>query len=169
VIPENLAEQFDDEKIKMIIAHELAHHKRRDLWWCWLPTISRIVFFFNPLVWVALKKWNIAKEMACDELVLNVTNFSPATYAEVLVNIASKAIRSRLMASPASISMIQSSSLKRRLLAMSHITNPGRFSTRSISLFLLILLTAMVGSLLKNWLLPKKLNPRPLLKRQQKN
>ena len=145
VIPENLAEQFDDEKIKMIIAHELAHHKRRDLWWCWLPTISRIVFFFNPLVWVALKKWNIAKEMACDELVLNVTNFSPATYAEVLVNIASKAIRSRLMASPASISMIQSSSLKRRLLAMSHITNPGRFSTRSISLFLLILLTAMVG------------------------
>ena len=145
VIPENLADEFDDGQIEMILAHELAHHKRLDLWWCWLPTVARIAFFFNPLVWVALKKWNIAREMACDELVLNVTNFSPATYGEVLVNIASKTTRSRFRSSPASISMVQSSSLKRRLLAMSHLTKPGRFSVRTISFAFLVSLIAMVG------------------------
>jgi beta-lactamase regulating signal transducer with metallopeptidase domain len=145
VIPESLATEFDYEKIRMILAHELAHDKRRDLWWCWLPTIARIAFFFNPLVWVALKKWYIAREMACDELVLNVTNFLPASYGEVLVNIASQTKERRFSASPASISMVQSSSLKRRLVAMSHLTNPSRFSVRSISLVIFVSLTAVIG------------------------
>jgi beta-lactamase regulating signal transducer with metallopeptidase domain len=73
---------------RLVLAHELAHVKRRDLLWAWLPVLARCLFFFHPVVWLAHAEWRLAQELACDELTLRLTKSSPADYGEMLVRLA---------------------------------------------------------------------------------
>jgi len=68
VVPEELLMPNRGEDLQLVLAHELAHVKRRDLDWSWLHTIVKALFFFNPLIWVAGRELRIAQEMACDEM-----------------------------------------------------------------------------------------------------
>jgi beta-lactamase regulating signal transducer with metallopeptidase domain len=75
---------------RLILAHELAHLKRRDLLWGWLPALARALFFFHPLVWLAGRQWRLAHEMACDELALMTTRAPAGQYAGVLLKMAAQ-------------------------------------------------------------------------------
>jgi beta-lactamase class D/beta-lactamase regulating signal transducer with metallopeptidase domain len=68
-----------------LLGHELAHIRRRDLLWTWLPTVARCLFFFHPVVWLAELGWRRDQEMAADELALGSTGADPARYARALV------------------------------------------------------------------------------------
>ena len=73
-----------------ILAHELAHVKRRDLLWAHLPVLTRVVFFFHPAVWVAHREWRITQEMACDALTVDLTAAPAGGYGEMLVKLATR-------------------------------------------------------------------------------
>ena len=74
-----------------VLLHELAHLKRRDLWWGWLPALARIVYFFHPVAhWVCFRV-RLERELACDQLAVALSGRSAADYAEVLVQVASHA------------------------------------------------------------------------------
>ena len=68
----------DGDGLRAILAHELAHLKRRDLQWRWMPIVGRLLFFFHPLVWLAEREWDVATEVAADEVALSTT-FESAT------------------------------------------------------------------------------------------
>jgi beta-lactamase regulating signal transducer with metallopeptidase domain len=68
-----------------ILAHELAHLKRGDLVWNILPLAANILFFFHPLLWLAHREWLLAREAACDEIAIRLTDAPPAGYARMLV------------------------------------------------------------------------------------
>jgi beta-lactamase regulating signal transducer with metallopeptidase domain len=104
----------------MMLAHELAHIKRHDLWWAWLPMAARVLFFFHPLVFLASKESRLTEEMAADELTVTAGRFPPVDYAGMLVEVAAE-----LFPSPKEEMVIgvvgSRHTLKRRLIAMKHI------------------------------------------------
>ena len=143
VFPVDLINQLSDDQLDMVIAHELSHLKRRDLWWSWVPVLVQTLFFFHPLVWIARNRWLLTREMACDELVLSTTQKSAACYAEALLNV-STCMRGGRGSSQAGIAMgstcmVQTSfSLKRRIQAMKDFTNFTSVSTRTAIAYALL-------------------------------
>jgi len=70
LIPEGLLNRLTQDEIRFLFLHELAHVKRADLAFNWLLTFLQILHWFNPVVWVALRRILAVREEVCDELVL---------------------------------------------------------------------------------------------------
>jgi len=146
IFPAATLEVLNSEQLKLVIAHELSHLKRRDLWWSWIPAVSAVLFFFNPFVWWARGRWHLSREMACDELVLSVTKKSAARYADALIDV-SNSIRNSNSTSVVrrvigSTCMIQTNyTLQRRIKAMK---NYSRFSSYSLQTMILFGLASMI-------------------------
>ena len=130
ILPSELLEAHTRrEDVDMMLAHELAHVVRRDLWWDWLPALSHCLFYFHPLLWLANREWRLAQETAADELAILGTGAAPCDYAEMLVNLAGRPVRAR---EPGLATVGADDSpdvLRRRLLAMRYIRplSFGRF------------------------------------------
>jgi len=67
--------------------HELSHVKRNDAFITMLVSLIRAVFFFHPLIWIAVRQISYLAELACDNAVLEV-NGKPETYAGLITRIA---------------------------------------------------------------------------------
>jgi RND family efflux transporter MFP subunit len=74
--------------LRHVLAHELAHVRRRDLWWNVLAAVADVLFFFHPLAWLARREHRLAQESACDEAALAATGAAPADYAGTLLAVA---------------------------------------------------------------------------------
>jgi beta-lactamase regulating signal transducer with metallopeptidase domain len=73
------------EELELVLAHELAHLRRRDLWLGVVPQLARILFFFHPLVAIALREYALAREAACDALALRTLGTAPRDYGVFLL------------------------------------------------------------------------------------
>ncbi|MEO1526813.1 MAG: M56 family metallopeptidase, partial [Planctomycetota bacterium] len=106
--------QWPTESRRLVLLHELAHVKRGDVIY---QTVARLVcsaFWFHPLVWYALRRLRIERELACDDCVL-MAGEVPSDYASELLNIAR---RYRMPVSPAAVAMAQRSGLEARVRAL---------------------------------------------------
>ena len=120
------AESWDDARKRMVLAHELAHVRRCD---CLSDAFARLVrafYWFNPLVWLALRRLHAEREAACDAWVLRLGH-APSAYAEALVHIAQDLRHPRLLQA-AGLAMARSSQIKGRVR---QILLPATGSTRS--------------------------------------
>ncbi|PFZ91296.1 M56 family metallopeptidase [Bacillus wiedmannii] len=63
-------QHLDDNQLRFIFYHELAHFKRKDVGVNWLMHSSLILNWFNPILWYAYYAMREDQEMACDELAL---------------------------------------------------------------------------------------------------
>lgn len=88
VFPAGFAHTLDGEDQQMVLAHEMAHIRRWDLWLAWPPLVCQSLFGFLPPVWLAVREWTLAREAACDEWALRVTGATPIQYGRLLVHIA---------------------------------------------------------------------------------
>lgn len=84
-------EAWPEASRRAVLAHELAHIRRRDLWTHLLVTVARAAYFFNPLVWLLSRRLTHYAEMACDEAAVSATGLPPGAYARQLVFIAEAA------------------------------------------------------------------------------
>lgn len=57
-------------ELKLIIAHEMCHYRKKDLWLKMLMSAVCCANWFNPLVWVMKKQFFYDMELACDGSVL---------------------------------------------------------------------------------------------------
>lgn len=87
VIPEKVEQQFDPYEIKLILAHELAHIKRRDYLVRWLEWLACVVFWWNPVVWWARRCLRVDEELCCDAMVLNALHPDPQRYGLLLLHV----------------------------------------------------------------------------------
>lgn len=62
--------RWDLEDSEMILRHELAHCRRRDLWLRLVLLAARVVHWFNPLVYLMERAAASDMEMACDSQVV---------------------------------------------------------------------------------------------------
>jgi len=88
VLPASLVESSSTEQLNASLIHEVAHVKRRDLFWNWSPVLAGAVFYFHPLVWLAKREWYLAQEIATDEVAMSVSRLTVAQYADSLVELA---------------------------------------------------------------------------------
>lgn len=87
-----LAEMEGKENdICLILHHELVHYKRKDIWYKWLFQAALCVHWFNPLLYVFNRKFNMDCELACDEKVMALlTEKGRRDYGNVLLDVAQK-------------------------------------------------------------------------------
>jgi TonB family protein len=108
------ANDWDGERRRLVLAHELAHVKRNDgIVQLFLQFVCSI-YWFNPLIWYAAHRVRIERERACDDQVLNLGG-AAEDYADHLVQIARGL---RISVSFAAVAMAQPSQLETRLLSI---------------------------------------------------
>jgi beta-lactamase regulating signal transducer with metallopeptidase domain len=83
------SDQWEAERRRVVLAHELAHVGRWDAATQWIAHVALVVFWFNPLVWVAARKLREEREHACDDAVLGIGTCA-ADYADHLLDIVRK-------------------------------------------------------------------------------
>lgn len=122
LLPPNLLTPGSSKLLAAAISHELAHLKRRDLWWNWLPAVAEVLFFYHPLLWWAKPEWRLAQELAADELAVSTSKIGIAAYARLLVEIATRCTSGRnpALALGVSETFVQ---LKQRIAAMSTVSD----------------------------------------------
>jgi len=74
-----------------VLAHELAHLRRRDHWTAWLELLVQGLHFWNPLFWLARRQLHRAAELACDRWVVERFPAERLAFAEALVDTAERA------------------------------------------------------------------------------
>ena len=94
ILPVGATADFSETELRLMLGHELAHLKRRDLAWNWLPTMVGWLFFFHPLVWLLRRGWFESQETACDEMLIQSQAVHPSEYGRLLLKLASHWVRS---------------------------------------------------------------------------
>ncbi len=143
VLPARLLDRADSKRLQLILRHELAHIRRGDLIWNWVATAVWGLFFFHPLVWVALRELRLNQELACDACAVESRDASPADYGALLVELAeqTKAPSNMLV----TVGVVESFEfLKSRLKAMK---DSGDRSDWGKSLSISLLSLAVIGLL----------------------
>lgn len=76
-----------EETLKLALAHERVHIRRRDYLLKPLAMALVAVHWFNPILWIAFGLWSRDVELACDESVVAASGNAPA-YANALLSMA---------------------------------------------------------------------------------
>ena len=87
VLPEALRHEVDAAQLRWILAHELAHIKRRDHLVRWLEWLASVAFWWSPVVWWSRRNLRRDEEDACDALVLDHLQGQPRAYARTLLTV----------------------------------------------------------------------------------
>ena len=143
VLPMRLLRELDDQQAAMILAHELAHLRRRDHWVRDVELIVSTIYWWNPLVWV-IRRWiHQAEDLCCDAWVRWAFPDCTKRYAELVLRAAESLNASRIAARlvPAS-PFLHSLSLKARIEMILESRFAPRVTTRST--FVLALLAFFV-------------------------
>ena len=106
---------LSSSQLEMVIRHELAHVHRGDVLWSLIFSVTSIVYWFQPLLWIANWVVKREREQACDDAVL-AKGVIPDCYAAVLLEYAAKSSGCKIAARQA-VAMAQPP-LERRLKAI---------------------------------------------------
>jgi len=146
VVLPTTAGDWDEERRRSVLLHELAHVRRGDLRSQALAQIACAVYWFNPLVWLAAFHLRAERERACDDEVLR-SGMRPSAYAQHLLEIA-KGLRGSHLPT-AALAVARTTQLEGRLLAVlsadRHRT-PARWTRWAVTLGISVVSIALVGA-----------------------
>lgn len=77
-----------DEKLRMVLLHELTHYKRKDLLIKWLSLFVNAVHWFNPLAYLLRANISEACEISCDTAVTkNMSDTEQKIYINTIISL----------------------------------------------------------------------------------
>jgi bla regulator protein BlaR1 len=124
--------------LDMALCHELAHLRRGDLWFGWVPALAQRLFFFHPLVHWAVREYAVSREEACDAHVLRDNDATADSYGRLLLRLGVQpSIRGSLATASPTFR-----NLKRRLSMLPKHTHEPR---QRVIGWLLVAVIAVVG------------------------
>lgn len=86
-----LPEYLKDENPEYVIMHENAHIRRMDNLWRIVAVITCCIHWFNPFIWLFLKRYLEDMELSCDEKVLRkCSEDQKIAYAKALIECEAK-------------------------------------------------------------------------------
>jgi bla regulator protein blaR1 len=135
--PAAVSQRLSDAHLESILAHEIAHVRRRDNFTAALHMLVEAIFWFHPLVWWLGARLEAERERACDEAVLESSpslTKQPHIYAESILKICEFYVESPLPC----VSGVTGADLKQRLVNILE-----RHATLKLSFGKKILLAAM--------------------------
>lgn len=141
-LPIHLISDYHPADMRYMLLHELQHYKHKDALMNHLLNAAMILYWFNPLIWYAVKEVRSDREIACDASVLQMLNPEEYTaYGNTLLNFARKISRS-----PFSIAAGMGGSvkqLKKRILHIAFYKPESKWQRRkeqALFLFLTLLI-----------------------------
>lgn len=149
LLPE-AARTWPADRVRVVLAHELAHIRHGDWAVHMIAEILRAAYWFNPLLWIACRALREQSERACDDAVLN-SGVERTAYATHLLDVARACRPPRRLWLPAP-AIAHTSNLERRITAMLNVDlnrrPPSPWSRLAIAaaLFVLTLPIAGVGA-----------------------
>lgn len=139
------ADSWPAHRIRVVLLHELAHVKRRDCLTHLVAQLACAAYWFNPLVWMAVRRLRTERERACDDLVL-AAGTRGSDYADQLLDIARVMQAGRFPAvfAGASLAMAHRSQLEGRLIAILDPSVPRRGLSRARAAAAAAVFTAVI-------------------------
>jgi beta-lactamase regulating signal transducer with metallopeptidase domain len=123
-VPADFQRLYGERERRLVLEHELAHHRSGDLVANLFAFVLLCLQWFNPLAWVAHAAFRFDQEAACDARVLDKAPATDrASYGRAIAKAASG--RALLFAS----ALDRPTSLQRRLQSMVHSPSPSRRNT----------------------------------------
>ncbi len=83
-VPASLWKTLDARQREAILRHELAHWQRGDVWKSLAVRLLALPHWFNPVSWLAVRRFDEAAEWACDR---EAGGSQPTVYANTLVRL----------------------------------------------------------------------------------
>jgi beta-lactamase regulating signal transducer with metallopeptidase domain len=142
VILPSTATDWSDERVRLVLSHELTHVMRRDGWIELFTHVATTIHWFNPLVWIAVKQLRIERERDCDNAVLN-SGARPSEYASLLMDIAAD-LGSAARPAWEVVTISQGSNLKDRLLCILNPSINRSTGSRRAAIIAVILVLTMI-------------------------
>ncbi|TWT31546.1 M56 family metallopeptidase [Blastopirellula retiformator] len=142
ILPEAVVTEATQERLDHVLAHELAHLRRGDLWTNWLLLAGRALHWFNPIAWWAFVEMQAEREAACDEIaVATLQDSDRASYADTLIELAASFSASGI--APGLVGLFTS---KSRLQArVERLLNSPASPLRASVAMLLLAVTGLLG------------------------
>ena len=113
LLPEGVAEKLSPAQMRVVLAHELCHVRRRDNLASAVHMLVEALFWFHPLVWWLDRQIVEERERACDEEVVRMGG-EPAVYVETILAICKSYVESPVPC----MSGISGADLKRRVVSV---------------------------------------------------
>lgn len=133
-----------EDEICLILHHELIHDKRRDIWYKWLFQAALCVHWFNPLVYLFNRKFNVDCELACDEAVMTLlSEEGRRAYGNVLLDVAQQNLNPVMYKNVLTMTLLEEKrTLKERLRGIARYHKKGMViglcSTAALILFAVV-------------------------------
>ncbi|MGY3312535.1 bla regulator protein BlaR1 [Peribacillus simplex] len=87
VLPAQHENWLSLKNYEYIFLHELNHYKNKDLLTNYLILFYQIIYWFNPLVWLAFREMRLDREIACDTSVLQLLDDNSfSEYGNTIIN-----------------------------------------------------------------------------------
>jgi hypothetical protein len=144
LIPSGLWELLDESQRRSLLAHELAHLRRRDHWVRLPEVLASVLYWWCPLAWYARRRLREAEEQCCDAWVVWAFPEAARDYASALLETVDfVAAGGRLPLPVLASGMGQFRQLRRRLVMIKQarvarkISGPGWLAVGALALGLL--------------------------------
>jgi beta-lactamase regulating signal transducer with metallopeptidase domain len=98
LLPVALLSEMSLPMLEAVIAHELAHVRRRDIWVMYGQRLAETLLFYHPAVWWLSSRLSAEREICCDQQAVAVTG-GRMDYATALERAAARALLSAPSAS----------------------------------------------------------------------
>ena len=85
-LPAALFERLDGAAQEAILAHELAHVRRKDHWVRLLEVVITTLFWWHPVVWWAARQLQELEDQCCDAMVVDLAPHGAKSYATALLD-----------------------------------------------------------------------------------
>ena len=86
VVLPHAARRWNERLRRFVLLHELSHIKRHDVVFQLIARLACALYWFHPLVWYAMHRLRVERELACDDSVL-AAGERPSDYAEQLLEV----------------------------------------------------------------------------------
>lgn len=86
LFPIGIINQLNVKETEAILAHELAHFVRKDIYINIIQTLIEVVFYYHPAIWWISSNIRLERESACDELAIGFMG-DHLYYAKTLVKV----------------------------------------------------------------------------------
>ncbi len=141
VLPASLFARLDVAAQEAIVAHELAHIRRRDHWVRLLELPITTLFWWHPVVWWACRVLRELEEECCDGMVLGAVPGCGRAYATALVDTLEYLCERSMALPPAATGANTLVSLSRRIKML---RNPVPVRSLTVGRLLVLLAVAAV-------------------------
>ncbi|MBN2311866.1 MAG: M48 family metalloprotease [Candidatus Hydrogenedentes bacterium] len=145
ILPSALVAFLERGRMNGVIAHELAHLKRRDHWVRWIEMVAGCVWWWNPVYWIARRQLRESAELACDAWVVWALPEHREDYAKTLLEVSELVSCHAAPIAALGMSAGAYRSFERRLTMILEEYVPHRVPARALAAIMVLALAVLPG------------------------